>query len=425
MRAALVLALASVLPAAAPLDWNRLVGGYRQDLSLQAAKTKVDELVGASGIQFWDELELRYAAKRADLRKQELGLRLSPAGFGELSANRDVARARRALGDAHLLMKTSEALYDRYKLALDWRFQTRQREYHLQMKALCDRRVETMAKLSGKDVFDPKDLVKAQVQRVEYLSKAEGDLSSLARIEHHMRRFVPDSGKVELPGALVSASEIQTSLSRLDLGDATGFPEVEIAAGELELERAKASQEIASTRRWVSYLEAGYTFDEDENRLERATRRDNISFGAGIKIPLFDGSSRNVARRNADLAEVRLSFQDDREDNLRDVEKLRISIGSMLRQLVVLDSFSRRVDAGKLFADFALGASGGDPLLLLSAQETSIETSWRREELHFLMLYEYLELLRLTGTMAREPLKNHFLSSTPAIVPPAAGDPAP
>lgn len=75
----------------------------------------------------------------------------------------------------------------------------------------------------------------------------------------------------------------------------------------------------------------------------------------------------------------------------------------MLRQLVVLDSFSRRVDAGKLFADFALGASGGDPLLLLSAQETSIETSWRREGLHFLMLYEYLELLRLTGTMARGP----------------------
>lgn len=74
---------------------------------------------------------------------------------------------------------------------------------------------------------------------------------------------------------------------------------MEIAAGELELERAKASQEIASTRRWVSYLEAGYTFDEDENRLERATRRDGISFGAGIKIPLFDGSSRNVARRNA------------------------------------------------------------------------------------------------------------------------------
>lgn len=408
---------AAGLACGSPLTWNSLVGGYGQDLSLQAAKVKVDELVGARSAQLWDEMELRYGAKRADLRKQEIALRVSPAGFGELKANREMIKARRVLGDAHILQKTSEALYDRYKLALDWRFQSRQRRYHQDMKAVCDRRIAAMAKLSAQETFDPQDLVKAQVDRIEYLSKAEGDLSSLARIEQHMRQFVPDMGEVRLDGEFLRPPEIESMLARLDASRADSFPDVGIAAGELEVEKAKATQEIASSRRWLSYLEAGYTFDVDENRKEKLTQRDNIAFGFGLKIPFLDGSSRDIARRKADLAEVRLSFQDDREDCIRDVEKLRISIASMLRQITVLDSFARRVDAGKLFADFAI-RSGSNPLLLLKAQETSIETEWRREELLFLALYDYLELLHLTGSLARQPEKNHLLAGTPGVAAP-------
>ncbi len=408
------IAIAAGATNAAELTWKSLIGGYRQDLSLQAAKVKVDELVGGRGVQLWDDMELRYGAKRADLRKQEIGLRISPAGFGELVANREMAKARRKLGDAHLFQKTSEALYDRYKLALDWRFQTRQRKYHLDMKAVCDRRIATMAKLSSQEAFDPKDLVKAQVNRIEYISKAEGDVSSLARIEHHMRQFVPGMGEILLEGELLTPTEIEATLSRLDASAADSFPGVGIAAGEMEMEKAKAAQEIASSRRWVSYMEAGYTFDADQNSKERVTHRDNIAFGFGIKIPLFDGSSQNIGRRKADFAEVRLSYQDDREDLVRDVEKLRLSIGSMLRQIVVLDSFAARVDAGKLYADFAM-KSGADPLLLLNAQETSAENAWRIEELRFMMLYEYLEILHLTGTMARHPDINHLLARTPSV----------
>ncbi len=403
----------------APLDWQSLVGGYEQDLSLQAAKVKVDELVSGRGVQLWDEMELRYAAKRADLRKQEVALRISPAGFGEIKANRDMAKARRVLGNAHIAQKTSEALHDRYKLALDWLFQTRQRKYHQDMKAVCDRRIAAMAKLSAQETFDPQDLVKAQVNRIEYLSKAEGDLSSLARIERHMRQFVPEMGAVSLQGQLLSPIEIERTLAALDTSAADSFPDVAIAGGELEVEKAKTAQEIASSRRWVSYLEGGYTIDVDENSKERLTHRDNIGFGFGIKVPFLDGSSRNIARRRADFAGVRLAFQDDREDCLRDIEKYRISIGAMLRQITVLDSFALRVDAGKLFADFAI-RSGSDPLLLLKAQETSIETTWRREELHFLALYEYLELLHLTGALTREPNRNILLAGTPLLMSQAA-----
>lgn len=396
------------------LTWNVLIGGYPRDLSLNASKQKVRELGDVQGTQLWDDLEVRYGAKRADLRKQEVALRVSPVGYGEIRANRSLTRARRTLGDAVLRQKTAQAIHVRYSLALDWRFQTRQRRYHLDMVELFSNRIATLARLVSDERFDPEDLVKAQMKRAEFLAKAEGDLYSLAQIENHMRQFVPSMDSVRLDGELLFPREIETVLADVDPSHSDSFPEVGVAAGELSLVEAKTDQEVASTRRWLSYVEAGYTFDVDQNSKERLTHRDNIAFGAGIKIPLFDGSSREVVRRRADLAEARLDFQDDREDVERSVAELRLSIGSMLRQIVVLDSFAAKVDAGGLFAEFAM-KTGGDPLLLLRAREASLESSWKIEELRFLMLRDYLEILHLTGILVARPQVNLLLTRHPVL----------
>lgn len=399
---------------AEPLGWDALIGGYTRDLSLNAAKSKVGELGESQGLQLWDDLEFRYAAKRADLRKQEFGLRVSPAGFGELRANRSLVRSRRDLGSAVLRQKTGEAVRDRYKLALDWRYQDRQRHYHLDMADLYVQRISALAKLVSDERFDPEDLVKAQVKRAEFLAKAEGDRYKMAQIEHHMRQFVPSMTEVRLEGELLSSREIEAVLAGVDPTRGDTFPEVQVAEQEMALVQAKSRQEVASSRRWISYLEAGYTVDVDENSKERVTHRDNISFGGGIKIPLFDGSAQEIARRRADLAEARLDYQDDREDVERTVAELRLSIGSMVRQVMVLDSFAAKVDAGGLFADFAM-KTGGDPLMVLSARQTSIENRWMIDELRFLMLYDYLEILYCTGILVKNPSVNHLLAKAPPL----------
>lgn len=408
------LLVAAAPSRAEPLTWSALVGGFPNDLTLKATRQKVEDLGKAGGVQLWEDLELRYAAKRADLRKQEIDLRVSPSGFGELGANRKVDRSRRSLGEAMVREKTAEAIRDRYRTALDWRFQTRQRRYHLDMMDLCARRISTLAKLTVDPRFDPEDLVKAQVDRADFLAKAEGDLYSIAQIERRMRQFVPAMDSVRLEGDLLSPPEILATLSGVDPAIGDAFPGNLVAQRKLDLVDAKTDQEIASSRRWLTYLEVGYTVDVDQNRKERATSRDDISFGAGLMIPVFDGSSRQISRRRADLAQARMEFQDDREDMERDVAGLRLSIGSMLRQIVVLDSFAARVDAGGLFADFAL-KSGGDPLLVISARETSVDNAWKIEKLRFEMLDDYLEILHLTGILVDRPGINHMLSKTPPL----------
>lgn len=416
MNTRLVLAMAACAGSieAADIGWDALLSSHGADHSLVAARERVKELGQGQLVQLWEDLEVRYDAKRADLRKQEVGLRISPSGFGEIGANRALWTARREVGDLKLRQMESEAIFDRYGLALDWRFQERQRRYHLEMKEICERRLEVLAKLAADPKFNPEYLVEAQIGRTEYLAKAEGDLYQMSQAERKMRQYLPGTGAVRLEGELLTRQEVERFLAGIDPAKADSFPRVKLAQGQLALEQAKTDQEVAASRRWLGYLEAGYTFDVDENRLELQTQRDNISFGFGIKIPLFDGSSQNIARRRAELAQARLNFQDDREDVERKVGDLRLSIGSLLRQTAVLDSFAARVDAGRLFTDYAV-RSGSDPLLLLKAKQTSIESAWRIEELHFAILRQYIELLHLSGSLVARPEVNHLLSKYPPV----------
>ena len=412
MIALVALAISGWVGAQAPLDWDALVGSHPRDLSLNAAKERIKELDAVGGTQLWQDLELSYEAKRADLRKQEVGLKISPPGFGELSANRAISTSRKDLGASVLRLKTAEAIYDRFRLGLDWLFQSRQRRYHQEMSDLYTRRTEAYAKFASDPRFSPDDLVEAQVKRTEALSKIEGDNYSLVQIENRMRLFAPDLGEIRLDGDLLSPREVEAILSTIDPSKPDAFPDIEVGSRKLGLAQAKTQQEIASSNRWLSYLETSYAFDVDENRLERRTQRDNISFGFGIKIPLFDGSSQEIARRKADLAATRLQYQDDREDLQRKVSELMLSIGSMVHQMVVLDSFSRKVDAGGLFTDFAL-KSGGNPLLILSAKETSVQSAWKElEELRFLILRDYLEILHVTGMLVARPAHNPLLAKS-------------
>jgi len=410
----LLCALPALPAAAGTVEWDVLLGSHVLDIGLVTAKERVKELGEAGGVQLWDELEVRYAAKRSDLRKQEIDLRVTPPGFGEFGANRRLVESRTALGDARIGRKTTDALRDRYRLGLRWMLQERRARFHRDMFELSEQRIAVLAKLAGDVRFDPKDLVETQVARVEWVSRMESDRWEHLDALERLKELVPGADSLHLEGALLSPRDIEARLAALPGNPSDSFPDLAVAGRELALEEAKTNQKISSTRRWVSYLEAGYTHDVDENKLERQTLRDNISFGAGIRVPLFDGNAREIARQKADLAAARLDFQDQREELQRDLQNLRLTIGGLVRQLAVLDSFAAKVDAGGLFAQFA-ARSGGDPLLVLQARETSLESAWKIEQLRFEILQKYLDILDLTGALVRHPDRNLLLADTPLL----------
>ena len=72
-----------------------------------------------------------------------------------------------------------------------------------------------------------------------------------------------------------------------------------------------------------------------------------------------------------------------------------------------MQEFSRQVDAGSLFKDYAVRA-GSDPLLLLKARESSVSNELRAVKLEYEIYDRYLSLLQYSGVLAKSDVQNHL-----------------
>ncbi len=66
-----------------------------------------------------------------------------------------------------------------------------------------------------------------------------------------------------------------------------------------------------------------------------------------------------------------------------------------------------KVNAGNLFEDFAQSA-GADPLLLLRARESALESDLKAIRLESDIFERYIILLQYTGIFANPSVKNHL-----------------
>jgi hypothetical protein len=79
-----------------------------------------------------------------------------------------------------------------------------------------------------------------------------------------------------------------------------------------------------------------------------------------------------------------------------------------MAQWKVQKEFVEKVNAGSIFEQFAKDA-GSDPLLLLRARESAIESELSATKLEDDIFSLYLELLQYAGVLSQEGVQNHLV----------------
>lgn len=388
---------------AGKVDWDTLLASARTDPQVASARSQLKELRGTDGTLLWDKLGAKWSLKRGDFREVEYDIRISPTAWGERRANSATWDARRSLGSAQADLALSEAILDRLQTGLEWIEETREAAYHQALCEVYDARLQTMGKLVGDARFDPRDLVATQLLRTESAAEVVADLSGKDALERRLQAFSSASGSIALDTHLVSLVRVQAVVDTLGLELSESSPDLHVAGRKLEVAAGVNEVERARSSRWLDYIQVGWTWEDTayvSNRNRASSNWRTVSAEVGLVLPFFDGSSQDRARRQADLAEARGEFLQQRRDLDRKLAVQRMEIASLLRQRAVLDSLSSKVDAGALFGAYAM-KSGGDPLLLLQAKATTLETSWRSEKLRFQILDRYLNILHMTGRLVR------------------------
>ncbi|MBR5413738.1 MAG: hypothetical protein IK114_11985 [Fibrobacter sp.] len=443
---------------AAPLTWETLIKSADDDVRYQASKKRAN-IATSRSTKLWDKLELRYKLDGFSFAQHDFELRMTPKAFGEGAADRAHYEAQMAYANAHLAEDRGVLLYDRYERAIHYLMRKRINALNQELYQINADRIEVLHIKSGSAAFNPQDLMSALEKEASIRAALINDSNSLQNSERKLRVWIPDFDSIELDSTwLPSMEEIEAQLKDgVEVSD--NFPQLAIAKGKMDSEKARAKQDVASRRDYISHIGIGYSmkieslmkkykdmgysdlctkngeyYDADacaewlKNAEDEVTglfdntyaiqkevadkdnrlTRDKFYATLAIKLPFFDSNKDNDLRNQvADLDAEGDYMEKVRDVNVK-VSRIVEQINGFLAQWKVQKDFADKVKAGNIFEQFAKDA-GSDPLLLLRARESAVESELNAAKLETDIYDLYLELLQYAGQLSKEGVQNHLV----------------
>ena len=448
-----VLLLLAAPLLAAPLTWESLIQSADQDLRYQSSQKRAN-IATSRNTKLWDKLEFRYKLDGFSFAQHDFELRLTPKAFGEGSADRAHYEAQMAYANAMLAEDRGILLYDRYERAIHYLMRKRFLALNQELYQINSDRIEVLHIKSGSATFNPQDLMSALEKEASIRAALINDSNSLRNSEVKLRRWIPDFDSVELDSTwLPSMEEIEAQVKDgVEINDS--YPQLAMAKGKMDSEKARAKQDVASRRDYISHIGVGYSmkveslmkkykeleaadvygtgsYSDYKNEFESETgcsgtfgcsqtatvlvpdmdnrqTKDKFFVNVGIKLPFFDSNKDNDLRNQLADLDAEGDYMDKTRDVTVKVNRLVEQINDYLAQWRVQKDFADKVKEGKIFEQFAKDA-GSDPLLLLRARESAVESELNAAKLETDVYDLYLELLQYAGVLSKEGVQNHLI----------------
>ncbi len=444
---------------AGPLTWEQLIQSVDNDPRYQTAQ-KRSEMTANRSTKLWDKMELRYKLDGFSFAQHDFELRITPNGFGEGSANKAHWDAQAAYQKAHLIADRAVLLYDRYDRAIHYLNRLRIAKLNKELYQVNSDRIEVLHMKAGSANFNPQDLMAAIEKEAALRAEIMTDSTSLINAENKLKLWVPDFEGIELDSTwLPSMDEVAAQLEG-GLEVTNTFPIIAMAEGKLNSEKSKAQQDAAKSRDYISHIGIGYSlrveslmekykdmgfddvaasnskyhdrYDEyasgigcnpndnlciDNNsgkyvRMlvpETDNRKTSDKFFANVafRLPFFDSNRSSDLKSQVAELDAEGDYMKEVRDVNQKVAKLVEEVNALIAQWKVQKEFVEKVNAGSIFEQFAKNA-GSDPLLLLRARESALESDLKAIKLENDIFSRYLALLEYAGVLGAEGVQNHL-----------------
>ena len=448
-------ALLSAAVFAGPLTWDRLIQSAQSDPRYEAAQKRSEATASGRSTKLWDKLELRYQLDGFSFAKHDFELRMSPKTFGESAADKERADAVRDYEKARFGVERSLLLYDRYERGVRYVMRKKINEINKQLLQVNTDRIEVLHLKSGSATFNAEDLMSTLEKSASIKADLLSDSTALRDAELKMKIWVPDFDGVDLDSSFLPTMDELAQILSNGVEVNENFPLVAMARGKRDSEVAQAKQDVSKGRDYISHIGIGYSL-QIESMMEKYKDLDAYDVtGSGsytnykdewvkktgctasdvtlctdvANILVPDKDSRKTADkffvnlafrlpffdsgRDADLKfqVAKLDAESDYLGDVRDINqkvaRLTEEVLALIGQWKVQKEFVEQVGASGFMEQFARNA-GSDPLLLLRAKESALESDMKAVKLEYDIFARYLELLNYAGILARENSVNHL-----------------
>ena len=414
---------------AEPLTWDKLVASADEDPVIQASQKKQTAIGGRSCTRLWDDLEFEYTLDGFGFLEHDFELKIKPKAFGEGSADEAYWKSQAEYQRALMNYDRSAVMFERYEHALRYVLRQQIRLIHEQLAQIAADRIEVLQALAGSETFRLQDLVTAMEEQAAISAKLVADSNSMNDSKLKLLSFVKGYDSVSIDSNfLPTIDELKSILKDMPM-DAEKYADVAAAKAKWLVNEKKAGQDAAGERNFISKIGVGYKYVHakykykwvtqscsgssctEEWQLQRTDddRRTQDKFYASvaIRLPFFSGNDNSNLKRQIDVLESERDYQEAKRDLSQKVERLREEILGLIAERDVQQKFVEQVDQGALFEDFATKA-GNDPLLLLRAKESSLQSQLKIVQLDMDIFTIYLDMLDRICALARTGVRNHL-----------------
>lgn len=440
---------------AGPLTWDQLIQSAEKDPRYMAAQKRAEATSSSQGTKLWDKLELRYQLDGFSFAKHDFELRMTPKTFGEGSADRARYEAEKNYEQARFAVERSLLLYDRYERGVRYVLRKKIYEINKQLAQVNADRVEVLHLKSGSATFNPEDLMTALEKSASYKAALLSDSTALRDAELKMKIWVPDFDGVDLDTAFIpTMAELEQNLSG-GVEVSENFPQVAMAKGKRDSEVARAKQDVSKGRDYISHIGIGYSlqieslmekyktlyaddvygsgaysdYKDDYEKETGCTSRidqncktyadflvpdkdnrktaDKFFLNLAVRLPFFDSNKDSDLRQQVATLDAESDYLDDVREVNQKVARLTEEILALIGQWKVQKEYAEQVNASGFMEQFARNA-GSDPLLLLRAKESALESDMKAVKLEYDIFLQYLALLDYAGGLARQGVVNHL-----------------
>lgn len=436
------LLMTSALMATTPLTWDRLVKSASDDPVIKTAERRISSISSGPTTKLWDDLEFRYTLGGFGFLEHDFELRLKPSPFGETNTTKQYWSAQKKYQRARSNVDKSYLIYDRYERALRYVIRQKMAKINKELFQVNQDRITVLHAKAGSETFNAVDLMGAIEKTAVLNAELIADSTALRDTEMKLRSWVEFDSIALDTSWLPTMDELNATLQNQSQVDST-FPLIAMAKGKWDVNALRLLQENASDLDVISYIGLGYKHVVAEKKYKWIDQADYIAnpetysewkevCGSGdceawlltrseddrrtidkfylnlsIKLPFFSNNNDDLMRRQISVLDAESDYLDEYRDLDQKVARLYDEIVALIAQWKVQKTFVAQVDAGSVFQEFATMA-GSDPLLLLRAKESALESTLKAIKLEYDIFQRYLILLDYAGVFARDDVANHL-----------------
>ena len=453
----------SAAAIASPLTWERLVESAKTDPRYESAEKRAEATATPRNLKLWDKIELRYQLDGFSFAKHDFELRVTPQAFGERAADRAHYEAAKNYQQASFAVERSILLYDRYERGVRYVMRKKINEINKQLLQVNSDRIEVLHLKAGSASFSAEDLMTSLEKNASLKSNLLSDSTALRDAELKLKIWVPDFEGVDLDSTFMPSMDELAEFLKNGVTVDENFPLVALAKGKRDSDISKAQQDASKDRNYISHIGIGYSL-QIESRMEKykdlgyndvkktkynqyynefmknncisvvdgecaryadaeavsaytlrklvaesddRKTADKFFVNLAFRLPFFDSNKDASLREQIEKLDAESKYLDDVREINQKVARLTEEVLTLIDQWKVLKSYAEQVNASGFMEQFARNA-GSDPLLLLRARESALESDLKAAKLEYDIYARYLALLDYAGGLARQDVSNHL-----------------